>query len=95
MVQDSGLGIPPEDYPYLFEPFHRGKNVSNIPGTGLGLSTRTIEAYLSVLRLLDEYRRKHGLAPLLRSLPKVEHGEKMVRRMASRTEVTKLYVNHH
>ncbi|MBE9066670.1 PAS domain-containing sensor histidine kinase [Leptolyngbya cf. ectocarpi LEGE 11479] len=38
VVKDSGLGIPPEDYPYLFEPFHRGKNVSNIPGTGLGLS---------------------------------------------------------
>lgn len=38
VVEDSGLGIPPEDYPHLFEPFHRGKNVSNIPGTGLGLS---------------------------------------------------------
>lgn len=37
-VKDRGLGILPEDYPYLFEPFHRGKNVSNIPGTGLGLS---------------------------------------------------------
>ncbi|NEZ57652.1 PAS domain-containing sensor histidine kinase [Adonisia turfae] len=38
VVKDNGLGIPPEDYPHLFEPFHRGKNVSNIPGTGLGLS---------------------------------------------------------
>ncbi len=38
VVKDCGLGIPPEDYPHLFEPFHRGKNVSNIPGTGLGLS---------------------------------------------------------
>ncbi|MGD1854475.1 MAG: ATP-binding protein [Leptolyngbyaceae cyanobacterium] len=38
MVRDTGLGIPPEDYPHLFEPFHRGRNVSNIPGTGLGLS---------------------------------------------------------
>jgi len=37
-ITDQGLGIPPEDYPHLFEPFHRGKNVSNIPGTGLGLS---------------------------------------------------------
>lgn len=37
-VKDWGLGIPPEDFPHLFEPFHRGKNVSNIPGTGLGLS---------------------------------------------------------
>ncbi len=37
-IQDQGIGIPPEDQPYLFEPFHRGKNVSNIPGTGLGLN---------------------------------------------------------
>ena len=35
---DQGIGIPPEDLPYLFEPFQRGKNVSNIPGTGLGLN---------------------------------------------------------
>ncbi|MDB9528534.1 PAS domain-containing sensor histidine kinase [Oscillatoria sp. CS-180] len=37
-VQDEGMGIPREDKRYLFEPFHRGRNVSNIPGTGLGLS---------------------------------------------------------
>ena len=37
-IKDQGMGIMPEDYPYLFEPFHRGKNASNIPGTGLGLS---------------------------------------------------------
>lgn len=37
-ICDRGIGIPPEDLPYLFEPFHRGKNVSNIPGTGLGLN---------------------------------------------------------
>jgi PAS domain S-box-containing protein len=37
-ISDRGIGIPPEDLPHLFEPFHRGKNVSNIPGTGLGLN---------------------------------------------------------
>jgi PAS domain S-box-containing protein len=37
-IRDRGIGIPPEDLPHLFEPFHRGKNVSNIPGTGLGLN---------------------------------------------------------
>jgi PAS domain S-box-containing protein len=37
-IKDQGIGIPAEDIPYLFEPFHRGKNVSNIPGTGLGLN---------------------------------------------------------
>lgn len=37
-IQDSGVGIPPEDIEQLFQPFHRAKNVGNIPGTGLGLS---------------------------------------------------------
>jgi site-specific recombinase XerD len=32
--------------------------------TGLGLGTRTIEAYLSVLVLPDTYRQNHGQAPL-------------------------------
>lgn len=36
-VQDQGIGILPEDQKQLFEPFHRGKNVRTIPGTGLGL----------------------------------------------------------
>jgi signal transduction histidine kinase len=37
-VQDHGIGIPPEDLPRIFEPFHRSKNVDTIPGTGLGLT---------------------------------------------------------
>jgi PAS domain S-box-containing protein len=37
-IKDQGIGIPPEDLPHLFEPFHRGRNVSNIAGTGLGLN---------------------------------------------------------
>jgi signal transduction histidine kinase len=36
-VQDWRIGIPLEDQKHLFEPFHRGKNVRTIPGTGLGL----------------------------------------------------------
>ncbi len=37
-VQDSGIGIPADDLPHLFEPFHRGSNVGTTPGTGLGLA---------------------------------------------------------
>lgn len=37
-VRDHGIGIPADDLAYLFEPFHRGKNVNDIAGTGLGLS---------------------------------------------------------
>lgn len=36
-IQDEGIGIPPEDLPHLFEPFHRATNVGIIEGTGLGL----------------------------------------------------------
>ena len=36
-IEDRGIGIPQQDRNRIFEPFHRGKNVSNIPGTGLGL----------------------------------------------------------
>ena len=37
-VKDSGIGIPPEDHPRVFETFHRARNVGNISGTGLGLA---------------------------------------------------------
>lgn len=37
-VEDSGIGIPPDDLPFLFERFRRGRNVSGYPGSGLGLA---------------------------------------------------------
>lgn len=37
-VQDSGIGIPEEDLPHLFERFHRGRNATAFPGSGLGLA---------------------------------------------------------
>jgi signal transduction histidine kinase len=36
-VQDQGVGISAEDQQHLFERFFRARNVTNIPGTGLGL----------------------------------------------------------
>lgn len=40
MVEDTGLGIDPEDLPHLFDRFYRGKHAgqSTIPGSGLGLA---------------------------------------------------------
>jgi signal transduction histidine kinase len=45
-IMDSGIGIPPEDLPRLFEDFFRGSNVE-VKGTGLGLSIakRIVEAH--------------------------------------------------
>nr|WP_242055522.1 ATP-binding protein [Nostoc flagelliforme] len=37
-VKDCGIGIPAEDIPRLFDPFHRARNVNDIPGTGLGMA---------------------------------------------------------
>ncbi|WP_310397745.1 PAS domain-containing sensor histidine kinase [Hymenobacter sp.] len=36
-VADQGVGISPEDQEHLFERFFRARNVSTVPGTGLGL----------------------------------------------------------
>lgn len=46
-VQDEGIGIAAEDRTRLFESFHRGRNVGDIPGTGLGLAVvkRAVDAH--------------------------------------------------
>jgi signal transduction histidine kinase len=36
-VSDHGCGIPASDQKRMFQAFHRGSNVGQIPGTGLGL----------------------------------------------------------
>lgn len=46
-VRDEGVGIPDEDQPHLFSTFFRGKNVSNIQGTGLGL--HIVKRYVDLL----------------------------------------------
>ena len=36
-IRDRGIGIPEADREWLFSAFHRGQNVGDRPGTGLGL----------------------------------------------------------
>jgi len=36
-IRDQGIGIPEADREWLFSPFHRGRNVHDRLGTGLGL----------------------------------------------------------
>lgn len=38
VVGDSGIGIPKEEQRFLFDPYFRASNISNIGGSGLGLS---------------------------------------------------------
>jgi signal transduction histidine kinase len=37
-VEDTGIGIPVDDLPRLFDRFHRGPNAAGYPGSGLGLA---------------------------------------------------------
>jgi signal transduction histidine kinase len=37
-VKDTGIGIPGDDLPQLFNRFHRGRNAAAYPGNGLGLA---------------------------------------------------------
>nr|WP_279306593.1 HAMP domain-containing sensor histidine kinase [Microvirga solisilvae] len=37
-VKDEGIGISDRDLPFLMQPFFRGQNAKQLPGTGLGLS---------------------------------------------------------
>jgi signal transduction histidine kinase len=39
-IKDNGMGIPPEEIPFIFERFYRGEHAKNskVDGSGLGLS---------------------------------------------------------
>jgi signal transduction histidine kinase len=37
-VADTGIGIPEEDIPYIFNRFYRGRNARSFSGNGLGLA---------------------------------------------------------
>ena len=55
-VQDQGIGISEDDQRQLFETFHRGRNVGNISGTGLGLviAKRATEAHHGAIACTSE-----------------------------------------
>jgi two-component system sensor histidine kinase/response regulator len=58
-VSDTGVGIPPEEQPFVFDEFFRGSSVKdsgNVPGTGLGLSfvKRVMDAHNGKILLQSE-----------------------------------------
>jgi PAS domain S-box-containing protein len=59
VVRDRGIGIPEADRDWLFEPFHRGRNVENRPGTGLGLTIvkRCVELHGGRINVQSEVGR--------------------------------------
>jgi len=55
-IKDEGIGIPEEDKEKLFEPFHKGSNVGNLSGTGLGLTIvkRAVDMHQGTIEINSE-----------------------------------------
>lgn len=54
-VRDEGIGIPPDDLTKIFALYHRGNNVGDRPGTGVGLTL--------VREVVEDYRGSVEVAP--------------------------------
>jgi len=57
-IKDEGIGIPDRDQKYLFERFFRASNVSNIQGTGLGLTI--VKRYVELLNGTLTFSSEHN-----------------------------------
>lgn len=75
-VQDSGIGIPTEDIPHLFQKFYRVDNsdTREIGGTGLGLylCRRLTELMGGQIRVESEYKKG---STFYVDLPRIDHTE--------------------
>ena len=71
-VSDTGVGIPAEDLPHLFEQFFRGKGGAAAQGSGLGLSIakRIVEAHHGTIRVESPYGNGQAGARFTFTLPK-------------------------
>ena len=71
-IADHGIGIPARDLPFVFEPFHRGSNIGDVAGTGLGLASvwQTVKTHDG--RLSVESNEGTGTCVTVR-LPLVDH----------------------
>jgi signal transduction histidine kinase len=69
-VEDSGIGIPPEDAPHVFEDFFRASNVP-VRGTGLGLSIsqRIVAAHGGSIKLESPCRESGRGSCFIFTLP--------------------------
>jgi signal transduction histidine kinase len=57
-VRDYGIGIPQEEQVHLFSQFFRAHNVTNIQGTGLGLTI--VKKYVELLRGTISFSSQEG-----------------------------------
>jgi signal transduction histidine kinase len=79
-IKDSGIGIREEDFPYLFQKFSRGKDMSRLHanGTGLGLyvGRQIIEAHKGKLYAVSEGEGKGSVFYIEIPLYGVEENKK-------------------
>jgi len=63
-VEDEGIGIPPDELPYIFDAFHRGTGTQEKRGFGLGLAAvkSIIEAHGGHVRV-DSGRARELFLP--------------------------------
>jgi signal transduction histidine kinase len=56
-IRDQGIGIPEADREWLFSAFHRGQNVADRPGTGLGLVIvkRCVDLYGGKIKVESQF----------------------------------------
>src|SRR5690606_41227175 len=59
-VADTGIGIPPEDLPHIWERFQRGDRARRGGGVGLGLAIVRRLTELHGGRIAVESRPQHG-----------------------------------
>lgn len=70
-IADTGMGIPDEDLPLIFEDLYRGKNARNIPGSGLGLTL--VRRIMTLHKGSIDIRTKLGQGTVVRlTLPGVK-----------------------
>ena len=75
VLKDEGVGIPEEDQRHLFTTFFRGKNVTNIEGTGLGLPI--VKRYVDLLQGNVSLKSVLGEGTIVYlTLPELPEGER-------------------
>lgn len=79
VIRDRGIGIPDADREWLFNAFHRGQNVGERPGTGLGMVIvkRCSDAHggrIQIDSTLGEGTTVTVRLPLFSGLPRTDRG---------------------
>ena len=80
---DDGNGIPEDELPYIFERFFRSRQVSDIPGTGLGLPiakelVQLHEGEIFVESLINEGATFSIFLPNIKNSPQIKKNEKII-----------------